>query len=119
MIETIVNDVSGILRATFLTNDWIALVIAFGSVLVGALLMQRSTQIGSMTILALVVFVLGGFLRGVFSGSGAAASNAHSQLEASWLRFMDMQAGTLLAYFLAFMLLILVLYGVKAILSRG
>ena len=37
----------------------IALAIAFGSVLVASLLMRRGTQIGSMTLFALVLFALG------------------------------------------------------------
>ncbi|MBB5517942.1 hypothetical protein SAMN06297382_0218 [Amphiplicatus metriothermophilus] len=123
MLQTIINDVSGIFRSTFLTGDWIALVIAFGSVLVAALLMRRGGQIGSMTLLALVLFALGGYLRGVFRApSGETAGygeRAISQLEASWLHFMDLQAGQLLAYFIAFMAIILVLYGLKSVLNRG
>ncbi|GAB4525871.1 MAG: hypothetical protein Kow00133_14590 [Amphiplicatus sp.] len=122
MLQTIINDVNGIFRSTFLTGDWIALVIAFGSVLVAALLMRRGGQIGSMTLLALVLFALGSYLRGVFRASAETVSygeRAVSQLEASWLRFMDLQAGQLLAYFIAFMVLILVLYGLKSVLSRG
>lgn len=122
MLQTIINDVNGIFRSTFLTGDWIALVIAFGSVLIAALLMRRGGQIGSMTLLALVLFALGSYLRGVFRASAETISygeRAVSQLEASWLRFMDLQAGQLLAYFIAFMILILVLYGLKSVLSRG
>lgn len=122
MLETIINDVSGIFRATFLTGDWIALLIAFGSVLVASLVMQRGTQIGSMTLLALVLFAIGGFLRGYFRGAppeGATQGDrAVMQLETSWLHFMNLQAGTLLAYFIAFMFLILVLYGMRSILGR-
>ena len=32
---------------------------------------------------------------------------------------MDMQAGTLLAYFIAFMLLIVMIFGLKSVVSRG
>lgn len=123
MLETIVNDVSNIMRATFLNGDRIALVIAFGSVLVASLLMRRGTQIGSMTLLALVLFAIGGYLRGFFRGAnpepGAEGGRAAAQLEASWFTFMNQSAGTLFAYFLAFMVLILVLYGVRSMLSRG
>lgn len=122
MLETIINDVSGIFRATFLTGDWIGLLIAFGSVLVASLVMQRGTQVGSMTLLALVLFAIGGFLRGYFRGVPAEGATqgdrAVMQLEASWLHFMNLQAGTLLAYFIAFMFLILILYGMRSVLGR-
>lgn len=122
MLETIINDVAGIFRATFLTGDWIALIIAFGSVLVASLVMQRGTQIGSMTLLALVLFAIGGFLRGYFRGvppEGASSGDrAVVQLESSWMNFMNLQAGHLLAYFIAFMFLILILYGMRSVLGR-
>ncbi|MFC2951604.1 hypothetical protein ACFOOP_06670 [Marinicaulis aureus] len=126
MLETIINDVINIFEGVFLSGDLIALVIAFGSVLVAVMLMRRSTQIGSMTLLGLLLFVIGGFLRGVFRGpvpedtaAVATTNRAVNQLEYSWLQFMDMQAGTLLAYFIAFMVLILIFFGVKSMLARG
>ncbi|WP_375201450.1 hypothetical protein [Hyphococcus sp.] len=123
MLETIINDVAGIFRATFLNGDMIALVIAFGSVLVASLIMRRGTQIGSMTLLALVLFALGGFLRGYFRGAPAVETTygdrAVWQLESSWSHFMNLQAGTLLAYFIAFMVLILVLFGVRTVFGRS
>lgn len=122
MLETVINDVTGIFRATFLSGDWIALLIAFGSVLVASIMMRRGTQIGSMTLLALVVFAIGGYLRGYFKGVPAETttygSRAVSQLEASWAHFMNLQAGTLLAYFIAFMALILVLFSLRSVISR-
>ena len=122
MLETVINDVAGIFRGTFLNGDMIALIIAFGSVLVASLIMRRGTQIGSMTLLALVLFALGGFLRGYFRGAPAAEATygdrAVWQLESSWSHFMNLQAGTLLVYFIAFMFLILILYGMRSVLGR-
>ena len=118
MLETMVHDVSSIMKSTFMNGDYISLVIAFGSVIVASLLMRRGAQIGSMTLLALVIFAIGGYLRGYFrgpSGTSTQGDRVVSQLQASWAGFMDMQAGTLLAYFLAFMVLILILYGARAI----
>lgn len=121
MLETMINDVAGIFRSTFLNGDMIALAIAFGSVLVASVVMRRGTQIGSMTLLALVLFAIGGYLRGYFRGSPPDATygdRAVNQLQASWGYFMHLQAGTLLAYFIAFMFLILVLFGVRTVFSR-
>lgn len=124
MLQSILNDVTGVLSATFLTGDWVALAIASVSVLAAALLMQRGGQITSMTMLALLLFALGGYGRNVLAGPataepGGAVSRLSKQLEASLSQFMTMQAGALLAYFLAFMVLILALFGLKSVLSRG
>lgn len=123
MLETIINQAVDIFKGTFLTGDYIALVIAFGSVLVASLLMRRGTQIGSMTLLALVLFAIGGFLRGFFRGAPTAGATegdrAVAQIEQSWNAFMTMSAGSLLAYFVAFMVLILVLFGARSVFGRG
>jgi hypothetical protein len=124
MLEAIFSDVMAIFRATFLSGDLIGLGIAAAAILVASLAMSRGTQVGSMTLLALTLFALGGFARGFLkSGSaeapGGAVSRVSSQLEASWAQFANMQAGTLLAYFIAFMALILVIFGLKSALNRG
>ena len=122
MLETVINDVTGIFRATFLNGDMIALVIAFGSVLVASLLMRRGTQIGSMTLRALVLFAIGGFLRGYFRGAAPEATygdRAVNQLESSWGSFMSLPAGALLAYFIAFMFLIFLLFGIRTVFGRS
>lgn len=123
MLESVINDVTGIFRGTFLNGDILALVIAFGSVLVASLVMRRGTQIGSMTLLALVLFALGGFLRGYFRGTPSAEATygdrAVWQMQTMWDHFMTLQAGTLLAYFIAFMFLILVLFGVRTVFGRS
>ena len=124
MIDTILNDVVSVLQATFLHGDWRSLAVAFGSVVIAALLMRRGTQIFSMTIIALILFAIGGYLLGVLSPSAPADPAATSsrfvgQLESSWAMFMQTTAANLLAYFIAFMALIIVLFGVKSVLSRG
>ncbi len=123
MLETILNDVLAILRATFLSGDWIALAIAFGSVGVAALMMRRGTQIGSMTLMALALFAIGGYLRGVLAspaveGAAVSGSRLAGQLQASWGVFMNMTAAALLSYFLAFMVLIFVIFGAKSVFAR-
>jgi len=124
MLEMILNDVLGIIRGTFLNGDWIGLVIAFGSVLIAAFAMRRGTQIGSMTLLALAMFAIGGYLRGVYrglrpQGDGVSGGELVTQLESSWGVFMNMSAGTLLAYFISFMLMILIIFGMRTVFGRG
>ncbi|MBI1391870.1 MAG: hypothetical protein GC152_03925 [Alphaproteobacteria bacterium] len=122
MLQTILNDVFGIIRGVFLHGDVISLAIAFGSVVIAALIMQRASQIGAMTLLALFLFVIGSFLRAVVGGGPAEMSTADvagAQLNASWSQFMNLQASSLLAYFIAFMVLILVFFAAKSVVSRG
>ena len=128
MLNTIINDVIGVLKTTFMGGDLISIIIAAGSVVIAAFIMQRGTQIGSMTLLALVLFAFGGFVRGVMRGpiasdGGSVASQtggrAVSQVNSSLGQFYDLSAGGLLAYFIAFMLLIFLVFGVKAALNRG
>jgi hypothetical protein len=128
MIETILSDVIGVLKSTFMGGDLIGIGIAVGSVIIAAFIMQRGTQIGSMTLMALALFAFGGFLRGVMRGpvaadGGSVASQtggrAVGQINSSIAQFYDLSAGGLLAYFIAFMLLIFLVFGVKAALNRG
>lgn len=128
MLETILNDVIGVFRSTFMGGDLIGIVIAAGAVVTAAFIMQRGGQIGSMTLMALALFAFGGFLRGVMRGpvaadGGSVASQtggrAVNQMNASIAQFYELSAGNLLAYFIAFMLLILLVFGAKSALNRG
>ncbi|MEK7264767.1 MAG: hypothetical protein AAB227_01590 [Pseudomonadota bacterium] len=128
MLGTILNDVINIFKSTFMGGDIISIVIAAGAVIIAAFVMQRGTQIGSMTLLSLVLFAFGGFVRGVMRGpvasdGGSVASQtggrAASLINDSIGQFYDLSAGKLLAYFIAFMLLIFLVFGVKAALNRG
>lgn len=123
MISTILSDVQKTIQATFLGGDLIGLLIAFGAVLIASLMMRRSGQIGSMTLLALVLFAIGGVLRNFFKAAPAEGQTqggrAASQVQVAWDQFMGLPASQLLAYFIAFMLLILVLFGIRSVLSRG
>jgi hypothetical protein len=109
-----------------LNGDWIALAIAFGSVLIASFAMRRGTQVGSMTLLALTMFAIGGYLRGVYrgprphgQGDGVSGGELVAQMEQSWSVFMNMSAGTLLSYFIAFMLMILIIFGMRTVFGRG
>jgi hypothetical protein len=117
----VITDMMGVLRGTFLNGDWIGLLIAFGSVVIASLMMQRGSQIGSMTLLALALFAAGGLLRNFFAGpgptEGAEGGRAMSQVSASFNAFLDQPAGALVAYFLAFMLLIFLLFSARTLIK--
>lgn len=123
MLAELLNEMLAILRATFLHGDWISLLIAFGSVVVAVMVMKRGTQVGSMTLMALTLFALGGYLRNLFAGprpEGGSVTGGRlvSEFNDSLGQFMDLTAANLLGYFLAFMLVILVLFGFRSILGR-
>ena len=123
MLESMAGDVVGIIRSVFFSGDWIDILIAVGAVVAAATIMQRGTQIGSMTLLALVLFMGACFMRGVISraGGGESADPAGAtmgQIERSWGQFMAMPAGVLLAYFLAFMVAILAAFSLKLVIAR-
>lgn len=118
MLQMMASDVLGILQRVFLNGDWVSLAIAFGSVLAAAFVMRRAGQIGGMTLLALAVFALANIVRSVVAAPtptpGATASATGGKLESTWIQFMNMQAGTLIAYFIAFMGMIFLIYSVKS-----
>jgi hypothetical protein len=125
--QSIISDVMDVIRAIFLSGDWTTLLIALAAIILAVAMMRRGTQIGSMTLLALVLFAIGSYIHAYFAGPGpiiadgvaAQGNRAVNQLEASWFAFSNLQAGTLLAYFIAFMVMILLLFFVKSVLSRG
>jgi len=124
MLEAILNEVISVLRGTFFGGDLISLLIAFGSVLMAAFSMRRGGQIGSMTLLALALFAFGGYLRGLLAsasaaGGGVTAGRLASQFEASLGVFMGLTAANLLAYFIAFMVMILAAFGARSVFRRG
>jgi hypothetical protein len=128
MLETILNDMVGVFKTIFLSGDLISLVIAVGAIGIAAFMMERGGQIGSMTLMALALFALGGFIRGVMKGPVAseggsvatqAGSRAVGQLTSSWQQFYGMEAGTLFAYFLTFLALIFVGFGIKTALMQS
>ena len=84
--------------------------------------MRRGTQIGSMTLLALVLFALGCIARGFYLASqasdGSEGPSFMGRLEASYMEFASLQAGTIFAYFLGFMLILLVLFALKSLIAR-
>jgi hypothetical protein len=121
MLVDVFNDVVAVFRATFLQGDTVSLAIAFGSALLASLLMSRGGQIGSMTLLALVLFIGGGLVRSFLraDAEGGAAGRAIGQLEAGWMRLMDMNAGTLVAYFVAFMAMVFIFFGLRSAVFTG
>ena len=123
MLQALWGDVTGIFQSVFLQGDLISLAIAFGSVVIAALMMQRAGQLVTTTLTAVFLFFAASFVRTLFSapatGGGSVGGRAVNQLQSGWGQFMDMQASSLLAYFLAFMLLTLVLFVLKSVVSRG
>lgn len=120
MQDGIFHDVISTMQSTFLKGDLASLLIAFGAVLIAAFLMRRSGQIASMTMLALGLFAVAGIFRGAFSGNMAGtgpgdwAQRFVGEVRDGWASLMDMRAGALIALFIAFMLVIFLVYLVRS-----
>lgn len=116
MRDGIFNDVISTLQTTFLRGDIASLVIAFGAVLVAAFLMRRSGQIASMTLLGLGIFAIASLFRGAFSGPLTGAGSADwinrlvGEIRQGWDHLMNMRAGALIALFIAFMIVIFLVF---------
>ncbi len=125
MLESIINDIMTVINAVFLSGDWGTLLIALGAIIGSVFVMRSGAQIGSITLLSLVLFALGSYVRAYFSGPGPVENDVIqgnrvvNQLEASWFEFSNLQAGTLLGYFLAFMIMIMLFFAVKSVMSRA
>lgn len=125
MLETLIDAVVGALRATFLTADRVTLVIALAAILVAVSAMKRSTQIGSVTLLALLLYVVGKYAYGVIARAPAdgdavaltAGSRARMLVSQGWADLNAMSAITALAYFLAFMLVIWIVFALRSMVS--
>jgi hypothetical protein len=122
MLEAIFNDFVYAFRSTFFSSDWRTIAIALGAALLASFVMSRRGQIGSVTLLALLLFAIGGILRGIFMPLAEKVSlgdRTMSLVKSGVAHLMDMQAGLLIAYFLAFMAVILVMFGLRSAAGAG
>ena len=122
MLADIFNDIVHAFRSSFFSSDWRTVAVAFGAAVLCSFLMSRRGQIGSVTLLALLLFALGGIARGLFMGRPQGVGfgeQAVALLKDGVARLMDMQAGLLIAYFIAFMAVILVAFGLRSAAGGG
>ena len=122
MIEAIFNDVVHAFRASFLSSDWRTIAIALGAAVIASFLMNRRGQIGSVTLLGLLLFAAGGILRGLFTPRGEGVSfgeRAIALVQGGMAQLLEMQAGLLIAYFIAFMVVILAMFGLRSAAGGG
>lgn len=127
MLETMIDAIAGALRATFLAGDRISLVIALAAILVAVSAMKRTTQIGSVTLFALLLYVVGKYVYGVFVKAPAAVdgdvvvltpgSRAATLVSQGWSDLASMSAITALAYFFAFMMVIWIIFALRSMVT--
>ena len=125
MLETMIDAIVSAWRATFLGGDRVSLVIAMVAILVAVSAMKRSTQIGSVTILALLLYVAGKYAYAVFARAPVVdddaplspGARAASLVNQGWADLSAMSATTALAYFLAFMLVIWIVFALRSMVS--
>ena len=116
----LLSEISGAIRSIFLSGNHVSLLIAFGAVLIAAFAMRRSTQIGAMTLFALVLFAVGTFFVGLVGGAPKGTTVQQwggrfvAELNAGIATLMDMRAGALIAVFAAFMVVLFVVFLVRS-----
>ncbi|MEM6850987.1 MAG: hypothetical protein AAF527_04640 [Pseudomonadota bacterium] len=119
MVESFVADVMSILTTVFLSGDLVSTILAFVVAIGAAFTMNRFGQIWGVSLSALVIYGLLNLALGVFRVAGTDQPMTIGQkIEASWSRFMGMTAGGLLGYFLAFLIVIVVVFLIRSAIKR-
>lgn len=114
------SEISGAIRSIFFGGNHVTLIVAFGAVLIAAFAMRRSSQIGAMTLFALVLFAVGTFATGLVGGAPKGSTAPQwgqrfaAELNAGIERVMDMRAGALIAIFVAFMVVVFVVFLIRS-----
>lgn len=118
MLDRIATDLWNNVEAVFLSlsADYVAGAIALLIVIIAGLVMRGYGQIVNTTFGALVIFGLALVIYGVV-GSGADVS-AETAIGNSWDAFMAVTMGTFLVYFIAFFLVISVIYIIRSAIQR-
>jgi len=122
VIEAFFNDIESAFRSSFFSNDWRTIAIALAAAAVAGLIMSRRGQMASVTLLALFLFAAGGFLRNLLAPRGEGVSlfdRAGTLVEAGVMQILDMQAGLLIGYFIAFAVVVLAVFGLKSAAGGG
>ncbi|MBY0423933.1 MAG: hypothetical protein K2Q06_16640 [Parvularculaceae bacterium] len=119
-MHELLSEISAAIRSIFLSGNQVNLLIAFGAVAIAAFAMRRSSQIGAMTLFALALFAVGIFATGLVGGApkGTTASQwaqrFTAELNAGVAQIMDMRAGALIAIFVAFMVVLFIVFLIRS-----
>jgi len=100
--------------AIFTAGDWISLGILVVIALAAGFVMQGFESIISTTVVALVLFGIAGYVKAVAVGGQNAAAYAQTE----WHNFLALTMQTLLAYAIAFAVIIAVVHAVRAMVIR-
>ncbi|MFW6027675.1 MAG: hypothetical protein ACOC91_02590 [bacterium] len=118
MLDRIATDLWSNVEAVFLSlsSDYVAGGIALVILIIAGLFMRGYGQIINTTFGALVVYGIALVLWSAF-GSGADVS-AETAIGNSWDAFMAVTMGAFLVYFIAFFLVITIIYIIRSAFSR-
>jgi len=112
-METILSELWGMVQAVFTSGSMITNIIAVVIALLAGIFMTRYGAIIYTTIASLVVFAIALFVLGIVQGG----KSVDQQAQATWDGFMALSFGAFLVYFIAFFLVISVVYLVKSLVS--
>lgn len=112
MVQQLIDLTTGVFQS--LSTDEIALGILLIVVLGSGLALRGFGHIVSMTLGALIVFAVALFARDVVQGGDPMAL-----AEGRWNHFLGLEMGTFLVYFIAFAIVITVIFLVKSMFQRA
>lgn len=119
-MDFLIGDVRAAAESMFLSGNWIYLGMVIAAVLVGAASMRNLGQIICTSVLAMLVLAIIWIVyRGATSEAPTAPGTYMSQLESGWANLGAMTGSSLVAYLIAFAVVILVLFLARSLLSRG
>jgi len=116
MIQGILSDIVEIVTTVFMSGDMISTALAFAVAIGAAFTMNKFGQIWGVSLAALVIFGLLGLALAIVRGGGDIPVT--SRLESGWNQFMNMTAGGLLGYFIAFVIVIGASFAIRAAIKR-
>jgi len=116
MLEQIGTDIWSNVEAVFLSGDYVTGGMALVIAVFAAVVMNSFGQIINTTFGALVVFGLAQVVYGVATAEADVSTEA--SIRASWDAFMAVSMGVLLVYFIAFFVVISIVYMIKSAFQR-
>jgi len=108
------EDILNVVIGVFSTEDMIQLGVLLAVMLLAGLFMPNIGSIVTTTFVALVLFALAMFVRGVVLDGQDAATLA----EMDWQNFLALEVKVLFAYAVAFAVVISVVFFVRSLVSR-
>lgn len=119
-MEGLIGDVRGAAESLFLSGNWVWLGMVIVAVLVGVAAMKNLGQVICTSVLAMLVLGIIWMLYGGATSDAPTAPGTYvSELESGWANLGAMSGASLIAYLIAFAVVIVVLFLARSLLFRN